>query len=185
MVTKAYAGIGSRSTPTHIQQLMTRIAVALGHDGYTLRSGAAQGADTAFAAGAIDADIFLPWPTFGPLERYAGHRYMLRPTKAAADLAREFHPRWSSLGQGAQKLQARNSHQVLGGNLDDPVRFVICWTDQAKAQGGTGQAIRLAKARNIPVFDLADEATYTRLLAYVTKSERERDDNGPRMLPTD
>ena len=175
MVTKAYAGIGSRSTPEHIQTLMSRIARALWHDGYTLRSGGAQGADRAFANGAGTADIFLPWPSFAPV-RFVGHTYMDRPTAAATAIAREFHPVWKSLGQGAQKLHSRNTHQILGGNLDDPVRFVICWTDPNK-EGGTGQALRLARHRGIQIFNLNDPTTYNRLLAYACKSEREHDES--------
>jgi len=40
-----YAGIGSRTTPVEIQHLMYQIAKSLARQGYTLRSGAASGAD--------------------------------------------------------------------------------------------------------------------------------------------
>ena len=46
-----YTGIGSRETPHHILTLMTEIANILDNIGYTLRSGGADGADTAFALG--------------------------------------------------------------------------------------------------------------------------------------
>ena len=49
---KYYAGIGSRKTPKDICELMTRVARYLYFKGYTLRSGAADGADTAFEIGA-------------------------------------------------------------------------------------------------------------------------------------
>lgn len=29
----------------------------------------------------------------------------------------------------------------------------ICWTKNGSGQGGTGQALRIAKAYNIPIFD--------------------------------
>jgi hypothetical protein len=50
-------------------------------------------------------------------------------------------------------------HQILGDDLKTPVDFVLCWTpDGAETStsystGGTGQAIRLAIANSIPVFN--------------------------------
>lgn len=172
MVISTYAGIGSRSTPAHVLDLMTRIAAALGRDGYRLRSGGAEGADTAFAHGAPEADIFLPWPTFGQhAPQFEGHHYLDRPTREAWELAANFHPNWLRLGQASRNLMARNSHQVLGPKLNDPVRFIICWTPGAHGGGGTGQAIRIARSRGIPVFDLADAAVMDRLLTYCERSE--------------
>lgn len=81
---------------------------------------------------------------------------MSEPTDLAMEVAEYFHPRWQYLKQGAKKLHARNSHQVLGPNCDDPVDLVVCWTQDAKGGGGTGQAIRIAKHHKIEIWDLAD-----------------------------
>lgn len=62
----------------------------------------------------------------------------------------------SILKDGAKKLQARNSHQVLGLDLNTPSDFIICWTKGGKGIGGTGQALRIAKAYNIPIFDCGE-----------------------------
>jgi hypothetical protein len=72
------------------------------------------------------------------------------------------HPAWDILSQGAQKLHARNVHQILGPDLSrpTPVEFVLCWTPDAQVVGGTATAIRLAQDRNIPVYNLADEDDY-------------------------
>jgi hypothetical protein len=64
------------------------------------------------------------------------------------------HPAWPRLSQGAQRLHARNCHQVLGLDLRTPSAFVVCWTPNGSGSGGTGTAIKLACSRNIPVFDL-------------------------------
>jgi len=50
---KFYTGIGSRKTPYQVQQQMQRIAQFLAKKGYTLRSGSANGADSAFEEGAL------------------------------------------------------------------------------------------------------------------------------------
>ena len=46
--TMTYAGIGSRATPQAELEAMTEAAKMLSEKGYTLRSGGAKGADTAF-----------------------------------------------------------------------------------------------------------------------------------------
>jgi hypothetical protein len=64
----AYLGAGSRESPPDILALMRRIAAALAHRGWALRSGGAPGADTAFEEGARAAGsrigLYLPWRGF-------------------------------------------------------------------------------------------------------------------------
>lgn len=147
-----YAGIGSRETPPDVLKLMTAIATKLDTDGYTLRSGGAAGADQAFEAGATKKEIYIPWPGFN------GSTSNLLPTPEAFLLAAMFHPAWARCRRGAKALHARNGHQVLGHNLKTPSDFVLCWTPGATGSGGTGQAIRIARMHQIPVYDLADPA---------------------------
>ena len=149
---KAYAGIGSRQSPTEVLERMKKLAEVLAQLGYILRSGAAEGADSAFEAGCDMAkgqkEIYLPWPKFnGHSSRFTA------PTQQAMQLAELYHPAWKKCTQGVQKLHARNMHQILGINLDTPVNFVLCWH---KNKGGTMQAVRLAVQRKIPVFNLAE-----------------------------
>jgi len=69
------------------------------------------------------------------------------------NIAAIYHPYWNNLSYGAKKLLARNVYQVLGYDLQTPSSFIVCWTKDGKGSGGTGQAIRIAKAYGIPVFD--------------------------------
>lgn len=52
----------------------------------------------------------------------------------------------------------RNIFQILGENLDNQTKLVICWTE-----GGTGQALRLAESLNIPIIDLALDGALDRV----------------------
>jgi hypothetical protein len=162
---KFYTGIGSRETPPEIQGIMTQIASKLNEQGFTLRSGAAKGADSAFEAGAGgNHEIYLPW---GGYEGRTGSGYIPNPSKEAMDLAAQHHPNWGAVTQGARKLHARNSHQVLGQDLNSPSDFVLAWTPGGKGGGGTGQAIRLARAQGVKVFDLGDPAVMARMKKFV------------------
>lgn len=164
----AYAGIGSRSTPDDVLELMMRLAAWLGGRGWTLRSGGAEGADTAFYTGtgtlwgssASAAEIFLPWPGFNGLSSPYS-----TPTLEAHRIAERYHPSWHQLTRGSRALHARNAHQVLGANLRMSSAFVVCWTPDAVdgverltsfRTGGTGQAIRIATGYGVPVFNLCN-----------------------------
>lgn len=149
---KYYAGIGSRETPHEFVLLFERIGEFLANHGYTLRSGGAQGADKAFERGCDKAygskEIYLPWRGFeGSMSN------LVVSDKKAFEIAEEFHPAWDRLGQGGQKLQARNCHQVLGLDLKTPSDFAICWTKGGSGKGGTGQAIRIARHYSVPILD--------------------------------
>lgn len=149
---KYYAGIGSRETPNEILIIFEIIGKYLANKSYILRSGHASGADQAFECGcdAVEGkkEIYLPWKGFE-----GSDSKLIVENVEAFKIVQKYHPYWHNLSQGARKLQARNSHQVLGLDLQTPSDFVICWTKNGKGQGGTGQAIRIAKAYDIPIFD--------------------------------
>ena len=58
---------------------------------------------------------------------------------------------------------ARNCHQVLGQDLKTPVDFIVCWTKDGGESGGTGQALRIARDLNIPVYNLYFEDTIDKI----------------------
>lgn len=155
----AYAGIGSRETPAETLKLMRAIARMLAGNGMILRTGGAEGADSAFEAGAAGyySQIFVPWPGF--TRRLTVGAEVICVTDSpkfgeALAIAEKFHPNWSRCTQGARKLHARNVFQVLGPDLESPSAFIVCWTKNGKAAGGTGQALRIAEGYGVPVYNL-------------------------------
>jgi hypothetical protein len=152
MILKHYAGIGSRKTPEHIQKLMTWIAMLLSHGGWVLRSGGADGSDTAFEKGADQdkIEIFLPRQGFN---HNPSQLYKYKPIHHR--LAMDTHPAWDGLDKGSKAMMIRNSAQIMGyeeGSIQ--TNFVLCWTQNGEAIGGTGQAIRLADRFKLPVLNL-------------------------------
>jgi hypothetical protein len=171
-----YAGIGSRETPEAILDVMELAANKLAKAGWICRTGGAPGADGAFVVGAASVDpkrmkefveLYLPWANFEGWHENDVRR--TEPQAEAFDIAEKYHPGWKYLKQGAKKLIARNTHQVMGYDVTNPVysKFVLCWTPQGKGGGGTGQAIRNAKDLNIPVYDLGNDDTLAFLGALV------------------
>ena len=161
-----YAGVGSRETPPAVLQLLRAIGRALAVAGYTLRSGAADGADAAFEAGCDDVNghkqIFLPWRGFNK------HLSCLFDVSSSAmAVASGVHPAWDRLQQGPRKLHGRNAYQVLGLALNDPVAFTVCWTadgcvssaTRTRKSGGTATAVVLSEQNGIPVYNLNNPAS--------------------------
>lgn len=151
-MSRYYAGIGSRRTPNSILSIMEGVAKMLVAKGFGLRSGGAEGADTAFERGAgSKKEIFRP--------KHAN--------AAAMKIASEHHPAWFNCNDYVRKLHGRNAQIILGEDLSYPVEFVICWTPKGNEVGGTALGIRIAKSHNIPVFNLAVEGSLTKLKEYL------------------
>jgi hypothetical protein len=168
-----YTGIGSRDTPAVILQVFERVAEVLAKKGYILRSGGADGADTAFEKGCIAAggekEIYLPWSGFnGRSEKEPGYFYTrdshYEMYSKAKVLAQGYHPVWDTLKDSVKMLHTRNVHQVLGLNVESPSDFLICYStinihpiDGVQWRGGTGQALRIAQSLGIPFYNFADD----------------------------
>jgi hypothetical protein len=151
-------------TPPDVCAWIERIARALAEIGWTVRTGWAEGADAAFSVGAgrDRRALFVPNAHFGgwPEVQHVG------ATRPALNLAAQHHPRWPAVSHFGRALLARTSHVILGPGLDTPVAFVLCWTSTrdltaadtlrpTSKAGGTGQAIRIADAHRIPIWNLA------------------------------
>ena len=155
---KYWAGIGSRTISRAIAKDMGRIASILESDGYTLRSGNATGSDQAFALGVENnAQILLPWKDFNLDFQLAHpkHTYQtpIEFDKEALESVGKFHPAPHKLDVNGVLFMSRNFRQIIGLNSPDS-QFVICWTHDGTDVGGTGQAMRIASSRYIPVYNM-------------------------------
>jgi len=153
---KYYTGVGSRSTPEYIIQVMENTAVKLANEGWILRSGGAIGADKAFENGAVLVN--------GKMEIYLAKH----ANEEAIKLASSIHPAWNRCSDYVKKLHARNCFQVLGYDLKTPSSFLLCWTQDGKDVGGTRTAIVLARRNNIQILNLAIKSDLDTVIKYIT-----------------
>jgi hypothetical protein len=173
-MSKLYAGIGSRSTPTSILAIMEDAATWLAKTGWTLRSGGALGADAAFARGAnrrygstpASFEIHIPWKGFKHDDTFVLGGQVYHNERHVA-IAKKYHPAWERLKRGGQQLMARNVSIMLGSDCDTPVKMVLCWHDPSKKTGGTLQGIRIARDKGIPVFNLAISEDLAKIIAKI------------------
>lgn len=185
MKAKFYTGVGSRETPPHILDIMTRVARALGAQGWTLRSGHARGADKAFEAGAPvgKRKIYVPNTTFEypqnadcvtPKETFG-----LIPWLKAMEMACDHHPAGRNLSHDHRQLHGRNVFQLLGDDLKTPSSFLLCWAPLPRfdeegrvvdVDGGTGTTVRMAATFKVPVYHLGIPEHLNKIEAFLEKS---------------
>ena len=160
---KAYTGVGSREAPEEIMLLMTKLSAKLEAQGWTLRSGAADGADTGFENGVSNPknkEIFIAWNGFSGRKETEEGVYCLKGeiARQAETIAAGVHPAWGRLSRGAKGLHSRNCFQVLGSDLSSPSKFLVCWAETDKhgtPKGGTRTSWVLATQNNIPCYNLS------------------------------
>lgn len=169
--TMTYAGIGSRKTPQDILNEMTEVAKYLDSTlGYTLNTGTTfkgreEGADKAFSDGTKNKNLFSP--------------DNIKTTDREYSIAKEIHPNWNALinkGIGGAQLMARNTNQVFGKNLDTPVDFVLFYAKESsnplRPEGGTGQAVEMARRKGIPTINMADSNWRNQLEDVIVKLQQ-------------
>jgi hypothetical protein len=161
-----YTGIGSRKTPKEILIKMEEVARRLALQGKILRSGGADGADSAFEEGCKKAEgkmeIYLPYKNFRVKDGRICTQFDLIINKEKSkeifeELASEYKDFNKNSPDYIYQLMQRNMHQVLGENLDSPSSFVICYTPNGEDIGGTRWALRLARKYNIPIYNLGNK----------------------------
>lgn len=164
-----WTGIGSRNTPKHILEQMQEYACNMAKAGLVLRSGGAEGADTAFQLGYMqasalmyptEAEIYVPWAQFGNVP--AMYKRVYQRSLQAQQIARSVHPVYDKLKNAVQLLHERNVHQILGADLNTPSTFVLFYAEEVrgKVKGGTATAVHLARARGIPTINMWNNANW-------------------------
>lgn len=164
-------GIGSRDLPDWAFNEIEKSCKGLWLENYVLRTGAATGSDQAFleafAQTKSRAEVYLPWPSFEKefMDYISRTNIQLQVySQAHPDafaVAAEFHPAWKRLSYGAKMLHARNVHQVMGYDVNNPVfsSLIVCYTENGLEKGGTAQALRIAKHYSIPIINLGTKGS--------------------------
>jgi hypothetical protein len=172
-----FTGIGSRKTPENVLRLMQAIGFRLGSLGIRLRSGGAEGADSAFEVGArraikenhgLEPLIYLPYPGFRGKSgiTFAANS---KTWKEATRIIQDTHPAWDRCSDFAKKAHTRNAFQILGSDLRTPSQFLVFYAEVSRGeiQGDTKTAVALAKKFQIPCFNLFYNSAKSDLKAFL------------------
>jgi hypothetical protein len=150
-------------------------------------SGGANGADTAFEQGketflptlpgsSLWKEIYLPWVGFNnnPSELHP-RNYPF--TEQEMELSAQLHPAWDKCSPSAKLMHQRNLRQLIGceaiaGQQVVGSKFMVCWTESGAVKGGTGQAIRIASAFQIPIINLGRARSPAQLEALILEVDQ-------------
>ncbi len=192
MISGYWTGIGSRETPEDVMALMVAVGKLMTDQGWVLRSGGADGADSAFYAGSLQSDnfqnakpyIYISWDGMSNSTTVYQHdpsrgiyNAKLYDTWDEANaIALSLRGSFERLGWRGIAHHTRNVFQVLGHDLSTPSKFLMCWAipvgkrgDRSKVKGGTTPAVRLAIQRNIEVINLYKNDEYNRAIRFLDK----------------
>lgn len=180
---KFFTGVGSRETPDDILTLMRGYSKAMVLRSWVLRSGGANGADSAFCAGWFDAlyeniniqdaEIYLLWHGFNDYSKDSKNCKLVVDKaiiSQAQEILRTVHPAYERLTRGPLALHTRNVYQVLGSDLKTPSRGLVAYAKLDKhgePMGGTRTAIKIAEMYNIPCLNLFKDEDRARLEKYL------------------
>lgn len=173
--------------------------IALVLNGYKDNSGAAPGTDTSgeFACKLIYDEmvkrfnlnrvgysevinIALPWQGFNGRYSCDKDGYYLPFTPEAELIAMKHYSGWNYANSPVRSLMVRNCNQVLGMDLKHKAKFVFCLTEDGcndgdkttGKTGGTGQAIRVAKAYGVPVFNMNNDLDFNRFNSWLENEKK-------------
>lgn len=165
MSKKYYTSVGSRECPKSIADRFVEVCKRLANENYILRSGGADGIDSysefGCDLGCGEKEIYLPFKGFNQNESFLHldneEIFGIEILEKSLNLVKDIHPAFDKLTKTSCLLHQRNIHQILGQDLQTPSEFVICYTWNGKAVGGTATAMNLAKRLGIPVYNFYND----------------------------
>lgn len=155
---KPYAIACTETVPGDVLDILIELAEDLEASGFILRTGGNE-VDTEIIEAVQDqekVELFLPWEGFNDWD------HTVKPMVGAYEMAWKYHPTWAELHEDDRRIHARTSHVIMGHDLNQPVKFLICYTDKdAVDADDVDQNIRIADTNLLPVFDFALGIDYT------------------------
>lgn len=174
-----YTVAGSRKTPVAVLETMRQVAKALDYSGYVLRTCASHGPGLIAYGASQEAtglgQRWVPWLGFD------GHFESIHlPDREHFRLAQALRNDWHILPNATQAMKACNVAELLGVGLDQPSRFLLCYSacaaqspqELTRHSGATGELIRLADYLEIPVVNFARDDALQRL--YTLKNQNKK-----------
>lgn len=167
---KPYIMTSGRDVPKHIVEQMVELSRSIKESGYVLRIGGLEGGDNVLGELDKDAELYLPWKNFSDK---VSKLYF--STEECLALASKFNAKFNEINNSMRSFLGMYTRMVLGKDLKSRVNFIICWTpdgaeDSSSITTKTGliaQAIGIASAMKIPVFNLNNADTVNKIKTYI------------------
>ena len=155
---RAYAGFGSWNTPAHIVVVIESLGRALAEAGWTLRTGGAAGAESAFERGC---------------DAVGGRKELVGRPADIESASAQFWPEtllpWAQLSANTRALLAQSACQILGPDLDAPAKFLAYWKSTDGRSFEIDHALQIAAAHAVPCVRIEHPINLSRLVDWATE----------------
>jgi len=141
-----YSVVGPKSSPSHWNTMLTRMAIYFEDSGYILRTRGRDGFEKAAVDG-IDLShnkVIIP-----------GNQWHTTPSKLCYEIAWDNASRWLDLNEHEKTRRAYIVQVLLGHKLNSKSKFLITYTEDDYTSEEVTFAIRVARTFEIRTFDLA------------------------------
>ena len=172
-----YAATGNKDMPESFKPMIQRIGRNLQEAGLILRTGGMEGLEDVIEKSATKLEVHLPFKDFdGKQSKFTYTSDFVK------GIAKMFHTSFDTLKPVVQTFLAKNVRLVLGKDGKSPALFLVVWTEDGAETtaektfktGNSGNAIEIANAIKIPVFNLARPDAEQRIYEFVaTKTNKE------------
>lgn len=160
-----YAAVGPRQISENVASLCYSMGMAMGQDGWHLRSSHSAGCCVSFEMGAEEArapiTLYLPWKSYGEnvTTRPDLQRIVVSSKVPEIDsICKHCAPKWNEQPGGVRKLMRRHVACLLGLQLDNPVKCLMCWMPKTESPTGASFVVAVAQLNNIPLINLSEVA---------------------------
>jgi hypothetical protein len=167
---RPYAATGNKEMPESFKPLIQRIGRNLEKAGYMLRTGGMEGLEDVIEKSATKLELHLPFKDFdGKNSKFTYTSDFVK------GIAKMFHTSFDTLKPVVQTFLAKNVRLVLGKDGKSPALFLVVWTEDGAETaaektfktGNSGNAIAIANAIKIPVFNLVRPDAERRLYDFI------------------
>jgi hypothetical protein len=165
-----YAATGNKDMPESFKPMIQRIGRNLQEAGLILRTGGMEGLEDVIEKSATKLEVHLPFKDFdGKQSKFTYTSDFVK------GIAKMFHTSFDTLKPVVQTFLAKNVRLVLGKDGKSPALFLLVWTEDGAETtaektfktGNSGNAIEIANAIKIPVFNLARPDAEQRIYEFV------------------
>ena len=162
-----YALIGSREAGPATLALAESIGRFLALNGQECHSGNALGMDQKYFVGVNSiapqlGHLHLPWSTYEAQAIHPDNVIHHEPiTDEMWELAKNHHPAWQYLKQGARKMMGRNASIILNSD-----RTIAAPNPNKSGGGGTGHGIRISHAIGHDVLLIGEDSKFTEFMKW-------------------
>lgn len=169
-----YVYLTENSIPEETKKKILSLMAVLGKKEFVFRT-IADKTDTLgiamLAVADLTSEVYLPWPKFNENMEEPTLSF---PKEPGYEVAKAYDKFFDKKKPAMRAIYASQAHTLVGEKADNPVDFLICYTEGGsegfkkgydyKKEGSLGYYIAICNELNIPIFNLKNDESFKRLV---------------------